>query len=323
MIEHPAPDEGLTSGKVIRVDAGSCQVDMPGGPRRCTLRKRLGRSPRHSVRLICVGDDVQVQPSGDGQGVIEEILPRRSKLSRRAGGRNRREQVVAVNIDLVVVVSSFAAPAPSFSLIDHYLVAAHVAGIPPMVCFNKEDLARGEAAAEEISVYRGLGYPVLCASAREDIGIDALRSRLQQHTSVLAGASGVGKSTLLNAVQPGLQLRTAPVSGKSGEGRHTTTASQLLPLAGSGYVIDTPGIREYGLWRLAPPDVAAAFPEIRAEAAGCRFSNCLHRREPGCAVQAAADRGQISPRRYRSYLEMLRELEAPGQRGTPRGGRER
>jgi len=301
------------AGRVVRIDSGSCQVDTDRGPLRCTLRKRLGRGRRDLVRLIAVGDEVQLIPEGDGQGVIESIAPRRTQLSRRAMSHRSREQVVAANVDLLVAVAAYAQPAPNLDLLDRSLVAASVGGLDAAVCLNKHDLA-GDAAAgdgdaerteQAVRTYEAIGYPVVRTSAVTGAGLGALRDLMQGHTSVVAGPSGTGKSTLLNALQPGLRLRTADVSTKSGEGRHTTTRSELLRLEFGGYVIDTPGIRDYTIWSVDPLAIAQHLPEFAPFRGACRFSNCTHSHEPDCQVRAALDRGAIDPRRYGSYLTML------------------
>ena len=235
------------------------------------------------------------------RGAIETVLPRRTKLSRRAAGPGKREQIVAANVDQLVIVSAIADPPLNLNLIDRYLVAADRGGLGAIVCINKMDLGDPQAAAEELATYRELGYPVVLASARTGLGIDALRARLHAKTSVFAGKSGAGKSALLTALEPGLALRSAPISAATGKGRHTTTYSSLLRLTGGGYVIDTPGIRAYTLWEVEAEDLARHFPEIRAAEPGCRFTDCSHLHEPDCAVQAAAAEGRIDPRRYASY----------------------
>lgn len=307
-------------GRVIRIDSGSCRVDTERGVLRCTLRGRLARTRRTSVRLIAVGDRVGVAP-GDGgdEGVIEEILPRTTKLSRRAAGPRQHEQVVAANLDQVLVVSSFSAPPLDLDLTDRYLVAADHGGLRAVLCINKLDLLRPAQHAEELRVYERLGYTVLRTCALSGSGVEELRAELAGRTTVVAGASGVGKSTLINVLQPGLRLRTAPVSARSGEGRHTTTATELLRLDGGGYVIDTPGIREYTLWEIGPAALDRNFPELDAFREGCHFADCTHSHEPGCAVKAAAESGEIAARRYRSYLLMLDEVRAGSRLRAPPG----
>jgi ribosome biogenesis GTPase len=307
-------------GTVIRIDAGQSLVDTPAGVLRCVLRGRLSserpdkrKSPRAespTEPALAVGDHVAVAVLGDGRGTIEDVEPRRTKLSRRAVGPQKREQIVAANIDQLVIVASLAAPPPSLNLIDRYLVAAGRGGLQPVICINKIDLAVVPAdLTADLAPYAELGYPLHWTSAATGEGIPALRERLAGVTSVLAGKSGVGKSALLTAVEPGLELHSAPISAATGKGRHTTTYSSLLRLSGGGYVIDTPGIREYTLWELDPADLDSHFPEIARFAAECRFSNCAHRQEPDCAVKAAAADGRIPARRFASYTRIRDGIE--------------
>jgi ribosome biogenesis GTPase len=301
-------DDARIAGTVVRVDARTSLVDTPEGVCRCTLRGRLARARRRSVRLVAVGDRVLLAPGADDTGVIEEVLPRRSKLSRRAAGPRQHEQVVAANVDQALVVSALVEPPLNLDLVDRYLVAADRGQLRALLCINKLDLGDASPHEADLQVYRELGYRVLFTSAATGAGIDGLREQLTGHTTVVAGPSGVGKSTLINAVEPGLELRTAPVSQKTGEGRHTTTASQLLRLSTGGYVIDTPGMREYTLWEIEPDELDEHFPDIDAFREGCRFSDCTHSHEPDCAVKEATERGEVAGRRYRSYLAMLDEV---------------
>jgi ribosome biogenesis GTPase / thiamine phosphate phosphatase len=308
----PVKSDPIVDGTVIRIDAGQSLVDTSEGVLRSVLRGRLsgdrpagkgrgGRTDPAPEPVLAVGDRVRVAVIGDGSGVIEEVEPRRTKLSRRAVGPGKREQIVAANVDQLVIVSSLHSPAPSLNLVDRYLVAAEHGGLVVALCMNKVDLGIPPEIAADLEPYVALGYPVLWTSAVTGSGIADLRAQLTGRTSVLAGKSGVGKSALLKAVDPGLELRSAPISAATGKGRHTTSFSSLLPLAGGGYVVDTPGIREYTLWELVPEDLDQHFPEIAAAAAGCRFRNCAHQQEPDCAVKDAVAAGRIPARRFSSY----------------------
>jgi ribosome biogenesis GTPase len=302
----------LVHGTVIRIDARASQVATAGGVLRAVLRGRLTATRGVDRRLLAVGDRVLVRPLGPGRGAIEEILPRQSKLSRRAAGPDRREQVVAANIDQVVIVSALADPSINLNLVDRYLVAAGRGGLAALICINKVDLVtavKHETAAGALAPYAALGIPLVWTSARTGHGIDALRDQLAGRTSVFAGKSGVGKSALLNAVEPGLELRAGEISAATGKGRHTTTYSSLLPLANGGFVIDTPGIRAYTLWEVDPGDLDRHFPEIHVQRGGCRFANCTHSHEPECAVKEAVAAGKIEARRYASYRRILAGLE--------------
>jgi len=304
-----AASEELLSGKVIRVDSGASQVDTPSGVVRCVVRGRLTETRTQDKRLLAVGDEVRIRLLGAGSGAIEEILPRRNKLSRRAVGRDRREQVVAANVDQVVIVTSLGEPPLNLNLVDRYLVAADSGGLGALICINKTDLGDRGPAEAFLVPYETMGYPVVWTSARTGDGIGELKAGLAGRTTVMAGASGAGKSALLNAVDPGLQLRSGEVSAATGKGRHTTTFSSLLPLPGGGYVIDTPGIREYTLWEVDPVDLDRHFPEINVIKKGCRFANCTHSHEPDCAVKAASTAGKMDRRRYESYLRILEGLD--------------
>lgn len=299
----------LLTGKVIRVDSGASQVDTPAGVLRCVVRGRFAAEKAGDKRMIAVGDDVRVHPLAAGSGAIEEILPRRTKLSRRAVGQNKREQVVAANIDQVVIVTSLAEPPLNLNLVDRYLVAADSGGLTAVICINKIDLGSRETAEPRLRPYVAMGHEVVWSSARTGAGIDELKAHLAGRSSVLAGASGTGKSALLNAVEPGLELRSGDVSAATGKGRHTTTFSSLLRLTNGGYVIDTPGIREYTLWEVDSEVLDRHFPDVSALRTQCRFTNCTHSHEPDCAVKAGAATGAIDPRRYESYLRILGGLE--------------
>jgi len=270
------------------------------------------------VRFNEAGDDRSVTPlaskhSKEGSGVIVEILPRGSKLSRPAPvpGARLFEQVIVANADLVLPVFSVASPIPKWGLLDRYLVSAEAAELPSLIVINKLDLAsKNPGFSEEIEVYRRIGYPVLLVSAATGQGITELKQALQGKLSVLVGKSGVGKTSLLNAIQPGLGQRVRAVSqGEVGKGLHTTTHFEMFTLDGGGALVDTPGIREFGLWDIAAEELAYLFPEMQDFVGRCRFGlSCRHDREPGCAVRKAVVAGTVSPYRYQSYMRLREEL---------------
>lgn len=219
------------------------------------------------------------------------------------------EQVIAANLDQVIPVFAAANPRPAWNLLDRYLVSAESAEIPALICLTKMDLVAGRPEAEEIeavaSEYRAIGYDVILTSTVTGQGMDALQDRLQGRLSAIVGKSGVGKTSLLNAVEPGLGLRVQSVSQTTGKGRHTTSASELFMLASGGAIIDTPGIREFGLWDVDEQDLAWFFPEMRPFIGHCKFrQDCHHDEEPGCAIRKAVIEGHISPYRYQSYLKL-------------------
>ncbi|HWP35622.1 MAG TPA: ribosome small subunit-dependent GTPase A [Thermodesulfobacteriota bacterium] len=251
---------------------------------------------------VVVGDRVDVEPRGD-RLVAVRVHPRRTVLRRREGAG---VQILAANVELLVIVTAVG---PQFrpGLIDRMLVAADVDGIEPLIVLNKIDLDGRDPAVAGAERYRRLGYRLLATSAVTGEGLPALAAALAGRVSVLAGHSGVGKSSLLNALAPGADRAVAEVNPVTGKGRHTTSVAEGYPFAG-GVLIDLPGLREFGLAGVAPHRLAGAFPELRAAAAGCRFADCLHEVEPDCAVRRAVERGEIAPQRYDSYLRMLASL---------------
>ena len=265
------------------------------------------------VDPVAIGDRVRYVEAGAGRGMIIEILPRASKLSRPAPVPGQRvfEQVIVSNADLIVPVFAVANPAPKWGLLDRYLVSAEAAEIPVLIVINKLDLAwKNPEFEDEIEIYRRIGYPVLLVSASTSAGIEELKQALQGKQSVMVGKSGVGKTSLLNAIQPGLGLRVKDVgSGELGKGRHTTTHSEMFELEFGGALVDTPGIREFGLWDIPAEELAYLFPEMAEYVGRCKFGlSCHHDQEPGCAIRKAVMTDAISPYRYQSYMNLRREL---------------
>lgn len=254
-----------------------------------------------------LGDRVRIQILEDGTGAIEEIEERTRVLSRPAPGRPDIEQVLVANPDQAIFVFSCAEPDPNFRMLDRFLVVAEREEIPAVICANKIDLVVMRSAKAEFDLYPDLGYPVIYTSAIKGKGIRKLAHQLKGKISVLAGPSGVGKSSLLNAIQPGLGLHTKEVSDWSGKGKHTTVVPELIPLDMGGYVADTPGLKAFGIWDIEADELDAYFPEMRDRVADCAFSDCTHMHEPDCAITAAVERGEISPERYDSYLRIRQE----------------
>jgi len=265
------------------------------------------------VDPIAIGDRVRYVDAGAGRGMITEVLPRRSKLSRPAPVPGQRvfEQVIVSNADQILPVFSVANPTPRWGLLDRYLVSAEAAELPSVIVINKCDLAgKNPRLDEEIEIYRRIGYPLLLVSAVTGEGIEELKQVLQGKLSVFVGKSGVGKTSLLNALQPGLGLRVKAVgAGELGKGLHTTTHLEMFELEFSGALVDTPGMREFGLWDIAGDELAYLFTEMAEYVGQCKFGlSCRHDQEPGCAIRKAVMAGDISPYRYQSYMRLREEL---------------
>jgi len=250
---------------------------------------------------VVAGDRVLFKPAGDKQGLIERVEPRHGTLSRQI--RNRKHVLVA-NVDQVLIVASAADPQLKPSLIDRYLISAEFGGIRPIVCVNKADLVDPVELQPIIGIYSQLGYDVVLTSAKLGLGIARLRQLFRDRETVLAGQSGVGKSSLINAVDSALDLRTVEVSSDTGKGRHTTTNANLLELTTGGWVVDTPGIRQLELWDVIPDEVEGYFVEFRPFVRGCKYPDCSHTHESGCQVKRAVVSGLISLVRYESYCKI-------------------
>ncbi|HEU5170904.1 MAG TPA: ribosome small subunit-dependent GTPase A [Gemmatimonadales bacterium] len=289
-------------GTVLEREGASYRVGTAAGEVRAVLRGRIKRAqPR-----VVVGDVVRLEPEAGGElfGVLG-VEPRRSLLARRMPER-RGTRPVAANVDQVIAMTATRDPAPVPQLIDRLLVLAEANSIPAAVVINKIDLDPGLALAERL---RRAGYPVHRTSAATGEGIAEMREALAGRTSVVTGPSGVGKSSLLNAVQPGLRLRTRTVSERIGRGRHTTVSAVMIPLSGGGFIMDTPGFSEVGLWGIEARELAQCFPEMRPLASACRYGDCRHVTEPGCAVRRGVEEGTVAADRYASYRALLEEIE--------------
>lgn len=302
-------------GVVRRAAGGAYEVELQSGEVvAAVLRGRLKLVERTGDNVV-TGDRVQIERQPDGGCTIEAVEERESQLARRAPGKGaRRAKVIVANVDAVVIVFAAARPEPNLRLVDRFLVLAESNELPATLVVNKIDLTGEVAARERFALYERAGYPVLYTSVKQSIGTDALHEALCGRTSVLTGPSGVGKSTLLNTVQPGLRLRVAEVSEAVGKGRHTTVAAELIPLSCGGYVADTPGLRELGLWGVPAEQLDYFFPEFGEYLGACRFGNsCTHLHEPGCTVRAALEEGRIPTSRYESYA-LLRRGDAEDSR---------
>ncbi|MDX2120239.1 MAG: ribosome small subunit-dependent GTPase A [Gemmatimonadota bacterium] len=295
----------MVSGTVLERDGSAYRVLTPGGEVRAVLRGKVKRDTPHVV----VGDRVRLDLEGEG-GVmgIAGVEARTSLLARRVPeGRGTRP--VVANVDQVLVVTASVDPAPIPQLIDRLLVVAEANELTAAVVINKTDLDPGTALAARMEL---AGYRVFRTSARSGEGLEELRAALRGRESVVTGPSGAGKSSLLNALEPGLGLRTGELSARVRRGKHTTVAAVMVPLAGSGYLVDTPGFSEVGLWGLAPRDLAHCFPEFRPLVEQCRFPDCSHTHEPGCAVLGAVGT-RVSADRHETYRTLLAEIKGEPQ----------
>lgn len=293
---------------MIRTEAGYHRVLTDGHVVVARAPKRLLLGERTATTAVVIGDHVLVHERTDGTGMIEEILPRDNELVRGAAGGSRYLDVIAANLDILVAVHSLREPDFNSARLDRFLLIAEAAEIPAMIVLNKTDLVSYGEQEDATAPYRSTGYSVILTSASTDEGVDELRAALTGRISVVVGPSGVGKSSLLNRVQPGLRLRTGEISESTGKGRHTTTTAELLPLTGGGWVADTPGLRELAIREVEAEDLGWLFPEFRPYLAQCKFSNCSHREELGCAVAEAVERGEIAESRYRSYRRVYDDL---------------
>ena len=267
-----------------------------------TLR---GRFKQQHKKRILVGDRVSLNEHPDGSRTIEEIAERKTLLRRRSPGKSVGERVVAANVDQVVVVGAVCRPDWNPHLIDRFIAVAEANALEVLLVVNKCDLT--DDASHLAVPYIAARYPVVFTSVPEPRGLEQLREHLDSCVSLFSGPTGVGKSSLLNALQPGLKLRTGEVSAKSGAGRHTTVTAEMHPFGNAGFVVDTPGLRDIGLWGLDPDQVAAAFPEFWDLAGDCRFDNCRHLEEPGCVVLKAIEKGELARSRHESYKQLLEE----------------
>ena len=296
----------LLTGLIIRTQSGFFFVLADGQtqPVTCQLRGRL-KQGRREGDIAAVGDRVTFRLLSDGTGSVEEILPRKSEIV-RLDPRPQGEycQILLANPDQAVFVFSCANPEPRMRMLDRFLVIAEKQNIPAVIVANKVDLVGLEAARARFGFYPPLGYPVIYTSTKDGTGIAELKEILSSKLSALAGPSGVGKSSLMNAIQPGLGIAVGDVSTFNDKGKHTTNFRQLLPLQGGGWVADAPGWKSLALWDTRPEEIDAYFPELAARVEDCQFSDCSHTHEPGCAVLVGIQQGLIRQERYDSYLRL-------------------
>jgi ribosome biogenesis GTPase len=317
---HGVVLEGTGGVWRVRTDAGDVrEVSLRGRLKKgADERKGTKRGAEHRIaaaedfRKLAVGDIVRLEQDARGEAwAIAEILPRWSQLARREPGGRQGERIIAANLDQVVIVFAAAKPDPHVRMLDRFLVIAEANALRARVVINKADLVPGGPAAVEarFAEYARIGYPLHVTSVSTGVGLEPLREALRGRTSVVTGPSGVGKSSLMNALFPGLSLRTGEISASVNKGRHTTVGALLHPLPDGGAVVDTPGLREVGTWGLEAETLGDCFPEVRAHAVACRFADCAHRAEPDCAVRGALGTG-VSAARYASYVKLRDELES-------------
>ncbi len=302
--EMPAVDTSqCLPGRVLRVHGLASVVETEDGRQyRCAVRRLLRTLAIDERSIVATGDRVWIRPAANDEGMIERVEPRHGLLTRASRGR---EHVLVANVDQVVIVMALVEPDLKQHLIDRYLASAAQGGIAPIICLNKADLVHPEPFQSLVGLYSQLGIPAFLTSAVTGQGIDWLRQRLRGRQTVFAGQSGVGKSSLLNAISPELGLRVREVSDVNQKGRHTTTTAQLIKLDFGGWVVDTPGIRQFELWDIIAEEVEGFFPEMRPLVPLCAFPDCTHTHEERCAVKRAVARRQISAARYTSYLGMF------------------
>ena len=294
-------------GRVLSAVGLNSVVQCDNGHRyECTVRRVVRTLARETRNAVVAGDWVSIQPADDRYGVIERVEPRSSVLSR---GSKRHEHVIVANVDQIVIVASVAEPALKPSLIDRFLISAAKGETAAIICLNKADLVDRSELQPVIGLYGRLGYQCVMTSATTGDGINDLKQLLNDKETVFTGQSGVGKSSLLNAIEPALNLDTAHVSTSSHKGRHTTRRAELMPLSSGGFVVDTPGIRQLELWDVIPEEVEGFFIEFRPFVAYCRFPDCSHTHESDCRVKQAVLAGLISNSRYQSYLRIMSRQE--------------
>ena len=300
--------KSLVEGIVIRLRSGFYTIQTDTDIVTCSIRGRLKRNPVEADR-VAIGDRVLISMD-HREGAIEEVLERHSALVRLAPSpRGMYQQVLLANADQVLLIFACAHPEPHLRMLDRFLVICEKQGITPIIVANKVDLVGLTEAEALFSLYKPIGYPVYFTSAADGTGIQDLAPLLKDKITAFAGPSGVGKSSLLNAIQPDLGAAVSEVSTATERGRHTTVVRQLYKLNQGGYVADLPGLRSLALWDTQPEELDGYFPDLRDLVSQCQYNNCSHQNEPGCAVRRAVEEGRVHPERYESYLRMRQEKE--------------
>jgi ribosome biogenesis GTPase len=298
-------------GRVVRIHGTLNQVQTPDGRRYdCVVRGKFRIKGLDTTHPVAVGDEVEISlPEGDDPGVIQQILPRRNYLLRKAIAQGRKYHMLAANLDQAALMFSLDQPATSLGFANRFLTSASAYDIPGLVVINKIDLLPEHRWQEVADIYERAGYPVLAISSLDPARRAEALEWLRDKVTFIGGHSGAGKSTFINLLDPSLDIRTGNISEYSNKGKHTTTYAEMHPLAFGGWIIDSPGIKELGMADMKPEELAHYLPEMAARLGECRFHDCKHRKEPGCAVRKAVENGSIHPSRYDSYLRMLEELE--------------
>jgi len=299
-------ESGCVAGRVLNSAGLSCLVRTSDQQLlECTVRQVLRRVSREERTVVVAGDRVLVRQTSEDEGVIERIEPRTATLSRQ---NQRREHILVSNVDQALIVVSASDPPFKPALIDRFLISSHIGGLKPIICINKADLVELKNLQPWIGLYAGMGYRILATSTRTGYGIANLRGLMAGKASVISGQSGVGKSSLLNAIQPGMALKTGDITKETRKGRHTTTLAQLHELDFGGWVVDTPGIRQMELWQVSSEQLPELFVEFRPFLHLCQFPGCTHSHEQGCAVKYGVAQRLLSMPRYSSYLKLYSDL---------------
>ena len=310
----------MTQGLVIKSTGSNYLVEINNQIVNCKIRGKIRLSGIRTTNPVAVGDNVSVELSNDTEGVITEILPRKNYIVRKSINLSKESHIIAANLDQCMLVATLIMPETPLEFIDRFLVSAEAYKVPAIIVFNKSDLYGDlqEVLKDTMDIYKKIGYRCVAVSAQTGENVDTLRTMLKDKTTLISGNSGTGKSTLINRINPGLGLRTGDISMYSLQGKHTTTFAEMFHLDFGGNIIDTPGIKGFGMVGMTPEDIAHNFPEIFAQLENCKFYNCTHTHEPGCAVKKAVEDGTIHPSRYHSYISIISDDETQKYRKSSR-----